>query len=233
MKITYLSNSGFVIELSRSVLIFDYYRDTPQNDGKTIIRRSSDKVVYFFVSHRHMDHFNPTILTFDCEARYIISNDVEINTDRNVIFIGKGDSWSDGAISVKAFGSTDEGVSFVVQSEGLTIFHAGDLNNWHWNEEVPAHEAQKYETDFLNELNVIKNEYARFDAAMFPVDPRLGKDYARGAEQFVDMFDVGLFVPMHFGAKYSKAAAVENIAKSGIFGFFNISAQGDCIDWAP
>ena len=41
-----------------------------------------------------------------------------------------------GDIKVKAYGSTDAGVSFLVTtSGGRKIFHAGDLNDWHWQDD--------------------------------------------------------------------------------------------------
>lgn len=33
-------------------------------------------------------------------------------------------------MKVKAFDSTDEGLSYLVEMDGIRIFHAGDLNNW-------------------------------------------------------------------------------------------------------
>ena len=47
------------------------------------------------------------------------------------MWLAKGGTWSDGTISVWALGSTDSGVSWIVETEGKCIFHAGDLNNWY------------------------------------------------------------------------------------------------------
>ena len=33
---------------------------------------------------------------------------------------------------------------------------------------------------------------------MFPVDPRIGTGFARGAEQFITQIPTKIFVPMHF-----------------------------------
>ena len=41
--------------------------------------------------------------------------------------------------------------------------------------------------------------------AMFPIDPRLGKEYMRGAKQFVSRIHTAYFFPMHFGEQYEKA----------------------------
>ena len=38
-------------------------------------------------------------------------------------------------VKIKAFGSTDIGISFLVSVDGVDIFHAGDLNWWHWWDE--------------------------------------------------------------------------------------------------
>ena len=36
---------------------------------------------------------------------------------------------------IRTLRSTDEGVAFVVHYAGKTIYHAGDLNWWHWEGE--------------------------------------------------------------------------------------------------
>ena len=59
--------------------------------------------------------------------------------------------------------------------------------------------------------------YPHFDAAMFPIDPRLGKDYMRGAQQFIDAIEVDHFIPMHFGEHYAKANAFAPYAHHHFF----------------
>ena len=106
---------------------------------------------------------------------------------------------------MKAFGSTDEGGSFLLEWNNLRIFHAGDLNNWHWNEEVAKEESLSYENNFLCELELLAEESDRLDLVMFPVDPRLGSDYMKGATQVISRIGVRYFLPMHFGEQYEKA----------------------------
>ena len=43
----------------------------------------------------------------------------------------KGTVWEDEYLKVTATGSNDSGVSWIVETEGKTIFHAGDLCNWY------------------------------------------------------------------------------------------------------
>ena len=47
------------------------------------------------------------------------------------MWLAKGGTWRDERIAVWALGSTDSGVSWIVETEGRRIFHAGDLNNWY------------------------------------------------------------------------------------------------------
>lgn len=54
MQVTYIYNSGFLVELDKHILLFDYYQGTipPLNQNKPL---------YVFVSHFHHDHYNPAI----------------------------------------------------------------------------------------------------------------------------------------------------------------------------
>ena len=54
MKITFIEHSGFMVEMERTVLLFDYYQgEIPAFD--------KEKTLYVFVSHSHADHYNPVI----------------------------------------------------------------------------------------------------------------------------------------------------------------------------
>lgn len=86
MKVTYLSHSGYMVEIGGSVLIFDYYK------GKLPEIREESKI-YVFVSHVHPDHFNQKIFGWEKiypNIRYILSDDVkekgpEGKTDRKSV----------------------------------------------------------------------------------------------------------------------------------------------------
>ncbi len=102
----------------------------------------------------------------------------------------------------------------MINAEGKIIFHAGDLNNWHWNEESTKEEIDEAEGFYQKELDLVAGKVKHLDLAMFPVDPRLGKDYMKGAEQFLDAIQTNLFAPMHFGEAYDKANAFAEYAGS-------------------
>ena len=206
MKLVYLEHSGFLLCGHDFNMVIDYYKG--RADVLGIIENhalDAAKPLYVLASHRHSDHFDPSVLAWRLKSGaapvYIFSGDIAgIKTSESKpVFINAGEEYSDGVVRLKAFGSTDEGVSFYIEAGGKKMFHAGDLNNWHWNEESTPEEVRGYENAYLKELAALAQEVKNLDLAMFPLDIRLGGGYMRGAEQFLDAIKVGLFAPMHFG----------------------------------
>lgn len=222
MKLTYIYHSCYLIEGDNVVFIFDYYKDTDGKNNGLVHQeiRNSIKPIYVFSSHAHPDHFNPGILNWkniNPDIRFLFSRDIEawMKTEvEGISYLDKSEEYNDRLLYVKAYGSTDIGISFYIETEGKRIFHAGDLNNWHWNEESTSEESKECENNFLKEMDFLMKDVKSVDLAMFPVDPRLGKDYMRGAEQFIDRIETGCFAPMHFGNNYKEAAAFRPIAEA-------------------
>lgn len=205
MRITYLAHSGFMVETDDVIMVFDYYRDPAHAVVKALEKRPEVPVV-FFVSHHHEDHYNPEIfnLAQNHERVYVLSNDV-LARDTNSRLAIQGMSAGDvvenlpANLSVKAYPSTDQGVSFMVSTRsGRKIFHAGDLNLWHWKEESTEREVAEATAAFKKVIDRIAAETPSIDVAFFPVDVRQGKDFAQGAAEFVETVHVKNFFPMHF-----------------------------------
>ena len=248
LKITYLFHSGFAIETSGSILIFDYWMD-PSHAVATLLQ--SPKPFYVFASHFHEDHFAPAILEWRKtrgHITYLMSKDIlrhrRAQKEDADVWLAKGGSWTDGTLSVHATGSTDSGVSWVVETEGLRLFHAGDLNNWyarflpnaspgeiiHSEEMDEDVDPIQHEKRYLGELKDIRKLGHRFDVVMFPVDGRIGNGYTLGGRQFLERFDVGLFVPMHFaGSGFESAWRFREFAQARKVSFWEIQAEGDVI----
>ena len=209
-------------------MVFDYFNtDTGSADkgyiDNSILKRPGK--FYVFCSHSHPDHFSKKIMNFKKEREVIFIFSSEIKQryyDKDIIYLDKGESYCDDTIKASAFGSTDAGASFVIQTGTKTIFHAGDLNNWHWMEESTKEEVLEAQRDYLGILEDIYEKFKKFDCAMFPVDPRLGKDYMLGAEQFLQKFGCGVFVPMHFWNNFKSIETVKDVAEK---------AGAECILW--
>ncbi len=210
-EIFYLYHSGFAIRIRNCLLIFDYYLDICEfghkgMDKGTISHEDLKNVdsVYVFVSHSHDDHYNPIVFDWqkvNSNIHYFLSFEVEPPTrDLRYHNMYPYEEYKDDTISVKTYGSTDLGVSFLVEIDGLRIFHAGDLNCWYWYYESTPEELEEDEGKFLKEMEKIRGE--TIDIAFFPVDPRLEEYYYMGGEYFIKIFSPKLFIPMHFGRKY-------------------------------
>lgn len=85
------------------------------------------------------------------------------------------------------------------------------------------------EKNYLHELDDLYAYTHEVDVAMFPVDPRLGKEYMRGAEQFVKKIKTHIFVPMHFTPEYAKANAFRDFARLHGVHFVELTHSGQRI----
>ena len=194
------------------------------------IREYSGRNLYVLASHVHSDHFDKKIMSYSGpNIKWILSDDIrsKVSPGKDIHFLAKGNVYRDDRITIKAYGSTDEGISFYMETDGKKIFHAGDLNNWHWKDEETPEDAAKNEKFFLDELGLLAKEVPALDAAMFPVDSRLGTDYARGAEQFLDSIKTGLFIPMHFWNDIEAAQAFKGKAEKKGARFADIREAGE------
>lgn len=248
MRLTYIFHSGFVLETEKSILIFDYWMD-PGNVLESVFQ--SKKPLYVFSSHFHEDHFTREVFEWRKQREnitYILSKDIlrhrRASKEEADAWLAKGASWSDQLVSVKALGSTDSGVSWIVETEDKRIFHAGDLNNWYarfLSEAVPGQTIYSEEFDedidpiahekqYLGELKDICKVTDSFDLVMFPVDGRIGNGYTLGGRQFIDRFKVGMFVPMHFVMSgFESAWRMEPFCKEKDVPFWCIGHEGDSI----
>ena len=66
------------------------------------------------------------------------------------------------------------------------------------------------------------------DIVMFPVDGRIGNGYTLDARQFIERFEVGLFVPMHFVASgFESAWRMKEFTDAKDIPFWGISREGE------
>lgn len=201
MKIWYLYHSGFAVETKEHFLIFDYWRNTPKGgnlaDGVINPEEIKEKDVIVFSSHNHGDHYNSTILRWgDVIEKYrlVLSDDIPKN--ENALMVSPNMEYKESDFTLKTLLSNDEGVAFLLDIDGVRIYHAGDLNWWHWEGEPD---------DWNGEMARIYKEQialigdAPIDLAFVPVDPRLEAQYAWGIDYIMKTANVKRVVPMHFG----------------------------------
>jgi len=138
LKVTYLFHSGYWVETDHYHLIFDYITDHCQKKQELQCGRlpqemiHNGKKVIAFVSHAHCDHFDGSVLQLGEGIQYVISDDVTIPPQDNIVFCRPYEHIVIEGLEVDVFSSTDQGVSFYLTADGCRIYHAGDFNWWHW-----------------------------------------------------------------------------------------------------
>lgn len=201
LTVTYYHHSGFSVAMDDVLLVFDYWTgehgELPEDKRITVDFLKQFRQVYVFISHEHPDHLDPVVFTWRSEApvTYIVSADMPVGTRGKRMAPGDSLTLSP-EVSVKAFDSTDLGVSFLVDIQGVHVFHAGDLNFWHWREESTVKEIEEADDAFRQAVEPIARE--KIDLAFFPVDARQGLMYDAGANYFIMCVKPRLLIPMHF-----------------------------------
>lgn len=207
VKVTYIYHSGYVCELKNMIFVFDYYKgDLPYFD--------QSKDLYFFVSHKHEDHFNPEIFKYWTKERpvhYFIGSEVSFSSkylDRlqvpeqvrpYILTVGKNQKITRKNFSFETYRSTDAGVAFLISAENRKIYHAGDLHWWHWNGEEKS---KNHNMEALYKREVMKMKGETIDLAFLVLDPRQEDASSLGMEYFVQTISCKYVLPMHLFEQY-------------------------------
>lgn len=191
MQITWIEHSCFKIELEHVTLIFDAFRPERMPLDKT-------KKTIFLASHHHQDHYCPQLSEHGIDQIwYVLSRDIFGTIDDHHIKVKPYQQLTVEGVSIETLKSTDEGVAFLIEAEGWSIYHAGDLNWWHWEAEN--------EQD-VRDNEIMKQRYQRqldrvagrcFDLAMIPADPRLKEAYFWGLDAWMKNTETKWIAPMH------------------------------------
>lgn len=198
MTVTYIHHSGFLVETDSCYYLFDYEKGSlpPMDAGKTI---------FVLSSHSHGDHYNPEIFSLLKETgmeqiRAILSDDIEIPTDADVLQVSPGKVYELGIHQkLTTFQSTDLGVAFLIEDRQELIYHAGDLNDWVWEEENDDYNIE-ITANYRKEIRALSEalNHREVDVAFVVLDPRQEKDYDRGMCFFLENIPAKKVYPMHY-----------------------------------
>lgn len=209
MKVRYLHHSGFAVETEKKVFLFDYYTE----GGRKAYFDPADyagKEIFVFVSHQHEDHYDRRILNWGGlnNVRYILSADVrtEAGFGGEVLKVQPHEHYVFYGVEIMTLQSNDEGVAFLVKADGKTIYHAGDLNWWHWNGE-PDFFNEDIKKSYTTEIDRLKGE--KIDIAFVPADLRLEDKYFWAVDYFMKTVGAEVLFPMHFWGRFDVCALLQ------------------------
>lgn len=213
MNITFLAHSGFLIELQNLVLLFDWWKGE-------LPALPEEKPLLVLVSHHHPDHFSPAVFSLaqpGRDIRFMLGKDIRLSPGRcrqwgvtdalkercTSLGGGRREEPFPGVI-VETMTSTDDGVAFLVTAEGRTIYHAGDLNWWHWEGE-PEPWNPDMERHYKEYTKPLHGRHV--DLAMVPMDPRLGQPAEQlGLSYLLGIAQIDKVLPMHQWGDYTPTA---------------------------
>lgn len=195
MKVTYLYHSGFSVEYQNAVFIFDYYKGELPSLKK-------DAEIYVFVSHAHKDHFRKSIFEWRKQYKkiyFVLSDDIPKYEETDCFTIGPDQEAVVGEVKIRTLRSTDEGVAFLIYYRDKVIYHAGDLNWWHWEGESSQFN-KKMKQNYRQEIQKLSNE--KIDLAFVVLDPRQERQAFWGIEYFLEHVHADAVYPMHMWEDY-------------------------------
>lgn len=234
-EVCYIHHSAFSVETANHILIFDYF--APGQGGQQqmaqLLERIRGKRLVVFASHGHGDHYSTDIFAWGTGGRritYVLSDDIaSAKGDHQVVWVSPGQTYDMGELVVSTLRSTDLGVAFLVKCDGLVVYHAGDLNWWHWEGE-PEEDNAAMGDDYKKQIDLLKGE--QIDLAFVPVDPRVEEQCCWGLQYFLDKVGAQLIFPMHFGKDYTIFARLAKDLTPSEFGKVAvISPQKNCFSY--
>ncbi|MDI6738358.1 MAG: MBL fold metallo-hydrolase [Nanoarchaeota archaeon] len=194
LNIKWLGHASFLIEGDKTVYIDPY-----------VLPASPKKADIILVTHEHFDHFDRAKIKelLKQGTEVIIPPGCASGLDCKFKIIRSGETIELGAVKVTAvpaynvnkfrmgnipFHSKDEGFGYVLEMNGIKLYHAGD-------------------TDFVPEMKKLK-----VDIALLPIGGTYTMD-AKEAAEAANEIRPKVVIPMHYNTLKDTAADPEEFAK--------------------
>lgn len=224
----YLGHCGWALRTESHFLIFDYWSgfggepDSPGlANGHIDPVEIADQDVYVFVTHEHADHFDPAILEWADElpnVTYVFGFRPELlppyrqegYTGPEYTYVGPRETASVGGMNIRTIAANDAGVGFLVEVDGLTLFHAGDHAGW----------AEEERDGYIAEIDYIDTHVDTLDMAFVNVtgchthDPEALRE---GNSYTISKLEPRLIIPTHgAGGEYVYEEARDSAREAGV-----------------
>ena len=198
MKITYIHHSCFLVETDRFYYLFDY-------EGGTLPERNPAKPIFVLSSHGHSDHYQANVFSLLSDSgmqhiRAILSDDIPVPAGIDTLQVSPGKEYMLAPqLKLTTFRSTDLGVAFLIEDQNTLFYHAGDLNDWVWDDESDAYN-KEMTIHYRRQIRLLAEtlHHRKLDAAFVVLDPRQEKDYDRGLCYFLENIPAKQVYPMHY-----------------------------------
>jgi ankyrin repeat protein len=196
----YLGHSAWAIKTSNHLLVFDYHASgrAPDNpslcNGNIAPSELTGENVTVFASHEHGDHYDPAIFEWRDEipgVTYVLG--CQPDDVSGYQYIAPRAKQKVDGMTVSTIESNDSGVGFLVDVDGLRIFHAGDH----------ANRQRDFSGPYTAEIDYLATAGVRPDIAFMPISGcGFGDQVAvkMGVHYAIDSLKPQVFIPMHGGS---------------------------------
>lgn len=190
MRVEYIDNNGYIIETDKAVYVFDFVEGLLPS---TYLR--SGKPLILLVSNGNPEFYSESIYVF--KKTIIYSNDIKQEPYNKVFQMFPGDMVHLGFAKVHALGSNREGLIYIIEEDGKRFMHAGNFNNWHY-QEYSTEKRVEIETSYFLEILDSLKDFKPLDILIFPVNATMGYNYDHGAKRAIRVLKPKHFFPTQF-----------------------------------
>lgn len=195
----YCGHSGWAVLTHDHVLVFDYWERNRQADEPGLAcgcirpEELAGRDVVVFVSHDHGDHWWPSVLEWRSQlddVTYVFG--FQPGNVEGYEFVEPRQHYTFGDVKVTTTRSTDAGVGFVVDVDGVTILHAGDHHN----------RAPQLDGMYREDIDWLATAGVRPDLCFLPISGCGFGDLApvhAGVDYTLRTLKPAVFSPMHGG----------------------------------
>ena len=198
----YLKHSAWAIKTKNHLLIFDYARvphrsvpeDASLSSGHVIPSQIKGTNTTVFVTHEHGDHFDPAVFDWkngSPDIAYVLGFGPR-NIEHEYIHAAPRTTSTVDGMTITTIRSDDGGVGFLVEVDGVTIFHMGDHANG----------SLDMSPEYTQEIDAVRAMNKRIDLCFGPIlGCSLGtpESVQLGARYAIEKLGPNVFMPMHAG----------------------------------
>ncbi len=198
----YLKHSAWAVKTKHHLLIFDYARiphrpvpeDASLSSGYAIPSQFKGMNTTVFITHEHGDHYDPAVFDWTAGSpnmTYVLGFGPR-NIEHEYVYAAPRTTSTVDSMTITTIRSNDSGVGFLIEVDGVTIFHMGDHANG----------SLDMSPDYTAEIDAIRAMNKRIDLCFGPIlGCSLGtpESVQLGACYAIEKLGPSVFMPMHAG----------------------------------
>lgn len=123
------------------------------------------------------------------QSAFLSKHGIDPAVRDRVTFVSPDNTYHVDDLDIMTLRSTDAGVAFYVASNGVSLFHAGDLNDWEWDGAGDLING-RVRRAFRHEIKSFRKTNKR---GFFPMDPKLMEYQFKGFDYFYKIPRQSLF----------------------------------------